>query len=564
MKKLASILCFMILSMLLSGCKRFSVIENSDKHIALSSRFLQIDSLIQYNPDSALFCLTSLQSESLSEVAKNYYEVLLSEALYKTYNPQINRKSLIDAMHYYDSLQNCYSKREDVALLSARSHYMNAVGLQENDSIIDACREYFRTKEIFENNFNTNKITDYEERFLALTYSRIAEVFYTYGMGHASLYALKNALSYFEKVENYDLSKTYNLIGNSYYLENIKDSALYYYRMAIKTSEARNNTFVHNMSKSEAALLYYEMGNCDTALMFIRESLLAADDEDMYLARCHTMGLLFSYECQYDSAIFYLKKSINRNYYPTQVVAAEHLMKCYEAIGDNVMTERYKKIYSAHFSKYREGSEIVTELTNVYESYKLKNSLQEQDENRRKQSCYVVVISILILIFIIMIIIYRKIVADRNKVYDDDIRAKDKALLEMRRKIESNSFVKEPICQLILDNVQTNRFKSKVPYESYKEFALDKNQIIELRDAVNRHYNNFLQKLSKQYSDLKPDDMDYCCLYLLGLKDADVSALMQRAYSTVCERSRKLKHIFNSKEPLPISLKNIIDSYNLN
>ena len=49
-------------------------------------------------------------------------------------------------------------------------------------------------------------------------------------------------------------------------------------------------------------------------------------------------------------------------------------------------------------------------------------------------------------------------------------------------------------------------------------------------------------------------DLDYCCLYLLGLTDADIAALMQKAYSTVSDRSRKLKAFFDKDEPLSTSI----------
>jgi hypothetical protein len=41
----------------------------------------------------------------------------------------------------------------------------------------------------------------------------------------------------------------------------------------------------------------------------------------------------------------------------------------------------------------------------------------------------------------------------------------------------------------------------------------------------------------------------------LGVEEADVAALMQRAFNTVCERSRKLKGIFSSDEPLSTILR---------
>ena len=127
---------------------------------------------------------------------------------------------------------------------------------------------------------------------------------------------------------------------------------------------------------------------------------------------------------------------------------------------------------------------------------------------------------------------------------------KDKALDNMKRKMEAMPLIDEPICKSILTTTNQQHFKSKVSFEDYKEFALSKDQLLLLRDAVDRHYDNFTQKLSKDYPELTYDDIDYCCLYLLGLKDADISALLQRAYPTVHQRSNKIKRIFNTKESL--------------
>lgn len=566
MRRFEYISCIIFLLLLFLVCNNFSVSDKFAKEFKISSQLLQIDSLIQLNPDSALTSLKSSYLETLSEFEKNYYTVLLSEALYKTYNPQVNRlgnkvyhgNSLIEAICYFDSLYLRFPLRKDFCLLSARSHYMNGVGLQENDSIINACKEFFYTKEIVENNFNTNKFSDYEARFLALTYNRIAEIFHSNGMGYSSLYAFKNALYCYRKIGDYDLSNTYRFIGNSYWLENQKDSALYYYRVAIKLSKVRNNIHIYNISKSEAAHLYYEMGYVDTAFMFVREGLRTANNEDIYLATCHTLGLLFSYECQYDSAIFYLEKSINRDYFPTQAVASEHLLKCYNAIGDTSKMEYYKTLYGNHFSQYREKSEIVTELTKIYESYKDEISLKVHNENKAKQNYYIFIILILIFSLIIVFIIFKKFILKLKSKYHRYIREKDKN----KRKIMSESFITEPICIYILGIVNNNIFKSKVNVDIYKEFALNKEQLIELRIAVDKCYNKITQKLIKQYPELKSDDIDYCCLYLLNLKETDISALLQRAYPTVCQRSRKLKRIFNTNLSLPEFIKCIIDTYN--
>jgi hypothetical protein len=86
---------------------------------------------------------------------------------------------------------------------------------------------------------------------------------------------------------------------------------------------------------------------------------------------------------------------------------------------------------------------------------------------------------------------------------------------------------------------------------------LGKEQVMALREAADRHFGQFTSRLAKAYPELTRGDLDYCCLYLLGLSDADISALMQKAYPTVSQRSRKIKAILGENSPLPIALRGI-------
>ena len=127
----------------------------------------------------------------------------------------------------------------------------------------------------------------------------------------------------------------------------------------------------------------------------------------------------------------------------------------------------------------------------------------------------------------------------------DDLAAKTEA---------AASFDEEAICRLIMDRVNEGQFKSKIDYIIYKDSALDKQQLLDLRLAVDRHFGQFTVRLKKAYPELTNGDLDYCCLYLLGLTDADIAALMQRTYNTVFQRNGKMRKIFGSENPLPITL----------
>ena len=119
------------------------------------------------------------------------------------------------------------------------------------------------------------------------------------------------------------------------------------------------------------------------------------------------------------------------------------------------------------------------------------------------------------------------------------------------------SFDEEPICRLIIERVNEWQFKSKIDYIIYKDAALDKQQLLDLRLAVDCHFGQFTARIKKAYPELTNSDLDYCCLYLLGLTDADIAALMQRTYNTVFERNCKIRKIFGSENPLPITLMGI-------
>ena len=121
------------------------------------------------------------------------------------------------------------------------------------------------------------------------------------------------------------------------------------------------------------------------------------------------------------------------------------------------------------------------------------------------------------------------------------------------------SFTEEQVCKLIMERVKEGKFKSKVDYIYYKEYVLDKEQLRDLRMAVDYHFNQLTTRLKKAYPSLTKTDLDYCCLYLLGLTDADVAALMQRAYNTVSERGNRIRKIFGNENQLSVTLWDIAE-----
>ena len=120
------------------------------------------------------------------------------------------------------------------------------------------------------------------------------------------------------------------------------------------------------------------------------------------------------------------------------------------------------------------------------------------------------------------------------------------------------AFVNAPVCLYIVGLVHERQFKSKMDYLIYKDDALSKDQLLALRNAAEEHLARFISYIREQFPKLNDNDMDYCYLFLLGLNEADISALMQRAYTTVRDRSRKINRIIGADESLYHTLRNML------
>ena len=525
-----------------------------------------IDTLLQHNATTALQELLSFRAPqergTSSNINAHYQALLTSEALYKTDNPQYYRNELQAAMWFFDSLAVLYPTNDDLTVLSARSHYMNGVGFYENDSIVEACKEYLHTLEIMENHFDVetngrSSLRGYKAKFMGLTYNRLKELFTSQFMVEPAIYCGKKSLYYCKiaPTSKYGVSNNLAKLGKLYDISDQADSAYYYYNEALKALPDTNNSMYRDLVSS-LALLSYKLGyglqpSLEQLFMVVDQT----DDEKEKVTRFFTIGGLYYLENMYDSAVKYLYPVFeNDENVIRKQQAADYLMNIYQKSNDTIKLSKYSIFLAQNtISKYDESlnESVLSELFHNYLSKKQTELQNEHLKNIKKHNWIIITCSSVtfVIIIILIVLISKKTRAIKKKSHDE-LEEKDKALAEMKRKMEANPFVKEPICKYILKVVNENSFKAKLDFRAYKKFALDRNQIMMLRDAVDRHYNSFTQLLSKTYPELTFDDLDYCCLYLLGLKEADIAALMQRAYPTVCQRSRKIKRIFNTKESL--------------
>ena len=544
---------------------------------------------------------------------RHYANLLLAELLYKNYYAQTNRPALRRAVAYFDSLTftlNDHSslrrliaggdplsptRNDQLFFLSARAHYINGVGYYEHDSVVDACKEYLKALEVMEGHFEEEELVGKKAKFMTLSYNRLGDIFSEQFMMETAIDCYKNSydFSILSPISSYSVSNALYRIGKQFDMKGEMDSAKYYYSQALVNMPDSANLFFRDVVSNQSLLSYQLAHQAEPAIKRLKQMVVMAEDDDEKLTRYLIIGDIFFEESCYDSALLYLEPVLeNKKDLVSQIQAAHYLHIIYDSIGNAEKSDECVRFLAQQKKSEGQNKALVSSLESLYQKY-LSQKLDKHSEKERAKAfrrAAVTIISIVIVV-VLFVIGMTKMKSNRlmkeqqavtNKMLEETkqrhrieqaaisgrLKQKNQEVRELQEQIKqlndrdvaiepTISFAEEPICRLIMERVKEGQFKSQMDCSIYKDFALSKEQLVALYGAANRHFNHFTERLAQAYPDLTKSDLDYCCLYLLGLTDADIAALMQRAYNTVNERNSKLRRIFGSKSSISVTLQAI-------
>ncbi len=560
----------------------------------------------------------SPKADSLNEFEGHYCQVLIAELLFKNDYAQSNREEVLKAVAYFDSLTFTLNdtptpksliagadplsptRNDNIVFLSARAHYMNGVGYYEHDSVVAACGEYLKALEMVETHFpNVETVCTpslpiaHLPRFIALTYNRLGDLFKDMFMQNA-IYCYKKSLVFtsIEPTSPNGMAKLLSSLGQQYHFLYQYDSAEYYLDEALKHLFDTNNLAYRDII-SQKALLNYNMGKgIESSVNELRRMAAKASGTNERTTRFIPIGDIFFDAQIYDSALVYLTQVFeNTDDVLLKWDFAGKLRNIYQSRGDTLKAARYAMFQAENAVSEAESNAQVSKLNELFQQHlqweQERAEAERQQAARQRRNRMIVVVSVLVAVAALLawLLIRRKMKQQRDAASQQMEAVQEAHRLEkasmsgrlkrsnqelrelkdqMRQQVgngapkqeaQAVSFNDEPICRLIMERVNEGQFKAQMDCKLYQDYALGKEQVMALREAADRHFNQFTSRLAKAYPTLTKGDLDYCCLYLLGLSDADVSALMQRAYNTVSERSRKLKGVFGSDEPLSVTLR---------
>ena len=599
------------------------VAEQSRSIEGPSPELSSIDSLMWRQPDSAFALLLqfvgSPEADGLDTYNGHYCQLLISELLYKNDCEQTNRKDLQKAVAYFDSLALTLNdtpspkrliagadplsltRNDCLVFLTARAHYINGAGYYEKDSVVEACAEYLKALEMMEIHFREDELVGHKARFLALTNTRLTNLYSNAYLHEQALYFGKLALKYYHK---YDANASHvawllNELGFVYDMMEQLDSADYYYGRGMDVLPDTISQIYRDIATRRALLSYKRDLQAEKCLIMVHRLARLAESDHEVLARYLAIGDIHYYEGRFDSSKIYLIQVYdNSTDSDSKMLAAERLQEISMQTGDTAQAKVYALAQSQFVTlKDWDGMQhsALTRLCQQYEQNKqdIQHILRTKKATRRWGGVLGIVMALVAVVSISLALSRKRnkrlqsenenagrlleterqthkmqqaALSGRLKKSNEELRDVSMQLEQTLAKTPSElmphddyaAYVNTAICQYIVGVVHEQQFKSKMDYLVYKASALSKEQLLSLRDAAEKHLPRFVSQIRKQYSRLTESDMDYCYLFLLGLSEADVSALMQRAYTTVCDRSRKISHILGADDSLYHTLRNCL------
>ena len=589
--KRALLLLFLI-GLMAAGCKKHTDYQTLIERWPV---FGEVYALKDFAPDSAFAIFQSiadtLDQEALRRQSKyllSEYQILDVEIRYKNFRLSEHDDGAMEAFRFYDSLMpnREYSRREPrLSFQKARAYYFKAVVEDiKFQKPIQAFTDYLNALWIVEGLkgertvfFTDTDNHDYEH-FSALIYDRLAWFLYNYDGWDAALECLDRSSKCFTR-EGFTkgVASNFELMGDVILAQGDRVNSLVYYQKSdsIHALLKTDNVYQNFSSVIHRALDLYNVDEKDAALA----ALVQSEDERLKRQVRFSLGYFYAQNREFDSALFYYERS-----YP---LLPRQTLKSYCAIvqisnilGDSEKAARYGDLLAEAYQKQFARSGDRTKMVMLFESYK-----SDSIDMRRKDLLFFTLCIVANLMVCQGIVIFLLEMRKRRHKREIEAREQIRAALEGEiEEVKSDSLQKEEMIKELeskLEKVVTNPDFQTLPFDKklealyevpvckrilkvkeanvkafndYPELKLSDNQLTMLVNAVDAVFPKFSVRIIEMFPRLKRSDVQYCCLYILGITEVQAAALTGKTYQAVWTRSLKLHEIFNNKSSLQIVL----------
>ncbi len=502
-----------------------------------------IDTLMWHHPDSALAVMMefagSEAADSLDEFEGHYCQVLIAELLYKNFYKQSNRKEVLKAVGYFDSIVGMdgygtdtrgVSVQEREAFLAARAHYINGVGYYERDSLIEACQEYLNTLRMMESHFAENELVDKKAWFMALTYNRLGELFSAQFMQEPAIYCYKEALAY-DRIAQVSPDKIANILyhlGKQYDKLNEADSAACCYEKALELLTERNALLYRDLISVRALFEYSSHNDTVNSLDSLKRMTAQATNETERLNRYMIIGSIYQDMRQYDSAKAYFEPVLEFEKESGMAsVSARALREIAMSEGDTLKANQYATMLIEKNTTAAEKQAQVSKLNDMFQNYLQENQEAASLRERRKavRMTLAMVMALVVLAAVVVILMRR---SHRKRMAANEAESQRRLSEALQRHGETERELQTKMEQAAQHTKEVLQQRAKAIYHSEEDDKLQR-----IMAEFETTYPRATEKLQKVCPDLSETERKLAILTFLRLRAKEEAELLGLSENTV-------------------------------
>ncbi len=535
MKAMRLVLCLLVLCVsVLCACMRQESAFTEAKAPLHFDELKTIEGLLETNPEVALDSVNALKARTtlLTPMDDNELRLREVQAQYKNRCLTDDSPDLAPVVAFYDSLSLLYPDDADLQYLLANTYYYKGVQLAFANDDVTAFKHYLKTVDVMRRRDDWSG-KPYAQRFIALTYTRLSEILYRYGLADDALAACRKADSCYDSDSDH--------------------AAMMRFEAAIHQSKK---------DYDHALALFHEA-----------EEMMQTGSTAMELS---VGAKLFDMQ-QYDSAVPHLEQAYRTGDRFARVDAAAKLAEIYRDKGMDVEELRYTRSYVENSMMETRMASKKMEIEYLFAEVQQAPKEEVEKEAAAPWVTWLVALVAVVAFMAYIIVRNRKRISHiENKIttieqkHEQETAEKEQELEQMSQELNATrerleyagkvdfdeawkAFMDSAIVQKIKRSVEGKDIMIK-SVGSYQNMKLKEMDYVDLVHEANRCFPDFSSRFLKQYPDLNTTDLRHCCLGLLGMNDAEIAVLEGISYSGTNRRTNKILSSMASGENLELAM----------
>lgn len=490
---------------------------------------IKVDSLAKSQLDSALYILQKFPIDSLrTEADSAYYALLMTRIQDKSFISPTNDSLIRFASSYYNKINDME--------MQAQSYYYAGCVYRDLQKRKEATTQYLLAQSL------ATKMKD--KHLLSLIYNNMGNLYYTQNLNTQadSIYQIAEQLS-IQLKDSMLQTETLSQRG-MIYME--KGEAFYpkaeeFMLQALNIAEKLPNKRLKGNIFSSLSTLYNWMQHGEKSVEFAKRNLAVQKDTSTCYDAYKLLGSAYYQASQYDSAHYYLQKSLPSKNYATKAGAYMRLAdiaKNQEDLATSLEMERNYSNYMDSLQSSRQSDVIVRAEKDIQISHQ-----QKRYNTFISRHIYYLLVSVGIVVVIIAFLIKRE--------YKQNLRHEICAQNDIKKHFIEEAFeqsnIYEKMRRIILSYKNSDKSEERMRRQDWLQLTIETDQ----------YWNNITQQLISKYN-LTEDEVHLCCLYLTDLPVSHFCHLLNCTRDTVYKKAKRILEQRMGFTHKKISLKDVL------